>query len=267
MHNYSGEITTNNWLVAGVLVVVYLAIAGIALVGTKQFPVKGVGLAKCEVGTPHTKYVPYAATEYYTEKVPSQASSSPADPPTLPGSLSRSECSDVTYTTNECVTQELAYAVTEKKCFRSGWNETWANVECTFKNNDSVGADFNLFAGFAIGPDTRMPVGSWGLTSQMGKNMKVYLDSSSTYTLDYNMYTSFNTPLICYCRVIAAPTKQVCGDVQKTKQQCREVVSYNVLSGDASSLHAVANYTTTTKSRIVTHYREETGYEVSDETC
>lgn len=86
------------------LLLLGLIIAG--CVGTKDFPIKGIGLAKCEVDKPYSERVSYPDVEYYIETEPYQTNVS----------YTEKECNPTQYIERECNLQNLTYNISNEEC-------------------------------------------------------------------------------------------------------------------------------------------------------
>ncbi len=215
----------------------------------------------CEVNKSYTENVPHQTIAYYTEKVPSDAYASGNGPDAAQAPYTEKECISVPYTENECSQEEIAYSITDKRCYRTGWLQNWSNVECTVHNLDSVGGYFTVYTGFGTDFNQWVTSGSWASFTQTSQSSTAYIYPGSSKTFQYHMQTEApNTPVICYCNVASLPTKKVCRDVQKFREQCHEVVRYKTLADQGAAK-------TVTKSRNVTKYSLETKYEVVEEAC
>jgi hypothetical protein len=171
------------------------------------------------------------------------------------------ECITVPYTEKECTNEGLSVSVTDKTCYRTGWLQNWSNVECTVRNNDSIAGYFTVYTGFGTGLDAGVWQGRWTALTQTGQSRTVYFYPQSSKTFDYHAeLPAGNTPFICYCYATPITTKQVCSDVQKTRQQCHGVLKYRTLAAPASYRYEM-------RSRNVTKYREETINQVVEEAC
>jgi len=105
------------------------------------------------------------------------------------------------YTTQECTQQNLVYALTDKKCYKSGWVNDWVNSECTIINSDTEGGTFSVSVG-VITPDNH----------EVGETQTQYIGPSSSATFKFAQRMEYHD---CYCRETSIPKKQVCSTVIK----------------------------------------------------
>ncbi|MCX6776058.1 MAG: hypothetical protein NT130_04400 [Candidatus Micrarchaeota archaeon] len=258
-------------LLAGLLVFIILSFG---CIGTKQFPLKGLGLAKCEVNKSYVENVPYQTVEYYTEKVPYTyiQYASEKEPYNIQEPYTEKQCVDVPYIARECSEESIAYSVTDRKCYITGWLQNWINIECKVNNLDSQGGSFIIYTGFASA-DRPSFSGDWNIAKQTGENRTVYIYPGSSRTFDYTYELPASNPhYVCFCDAIPLSTKEVCRDVEATKQVCRDVTKYKTLTEyktvtDLTKNWTVAGYRNETRSASVTKYRTETAYWVVEENC
>ena len=243
-------------------------------ISSKSFPLKGLGLSKCEVNRSYTEEVPYQTLEYYIEKVPyiHIEYASEKQPYELQAPYTEKQCVEVPYIGEECQEDKLAYSVTDQKCYVNGWEKNFINIECKVTNLDSKGGSFIIYAAFA---SSNQPWynGNWGMLGETGENETVYLYPGSSKTFQYNHEVSSpDTPYVCFCNAIPLSTREVCSTVEKTRQVCQEVTKYKTLTEyktvtDLAKNTTVTRYRNETNSRLVTKYRTGVRYQISEENC
>ena len=258
-------------LLAGLLL---FTIMSFGCIGTSQFPLKGLGLAKCGVNRSYTEDVPYQTVEYYIEKVPYThiEYASKKEPYEIQAPYAEKQCIEVPYIARECREEKIAYSVTDQKCYLSGWRQDWINIECKVNNLDSTGGSFIIYTSFA---DTARPwfSGDWNIANQTGENKTAYIYPSSSKTFQYSLQIpSSDIQYACFCDAVPLSTKQVCIDVEKTKQICNDVTKYKTLTEYKITTDSTKNWTVTryrdeTNSRVITKYRTEVRYQVTEEDC
>lgn len=249
-----------------------VTLASFGPLGTKQFPIKGLGLSVCETNNSYTQNVPYLATAYSVERVPyvnlAYSSEQPIQTP-----YTEQECINVPYTERQCIQEQVAYSITDKTCYRTGWWQNWSNIQCTLENIDSVGGNFTVYTGIGTGLDTYLfiPSSGWVPFTQTGESRTAYLAPGASKTFDYHLEVEKpSTPFICYCYATALSTKEVCSDVQTTMQKCRAVAKSPSLAGGSANGTAdprAISYKNEVSSKSVVKYRTETKYEVVEEAC
>jgi hypothetical protein len=255
------------------LPILLATLASFSSVGTKQFPVKGIGLSVCETNNSYTQNVSYLVTAYYKERVP-YVSMGYSQEQYTQESYTEQECISVPYMERECAQEQIAYSITDKTCYRTGWQQNWSNIQCTLKNIDSVGGNFTVFTGIGTDLDKYMfiPSNGWVSFTQNGQTSTAYLYPGASKTFDYHLLLEKpTTPFICYCYVVSGSTKEVCSYVQKTMQKCHVVVKSPSLAAGSPTGAAVdprdISYKNELKGTSVVKYRTETKYEVVDEFC
>ena len=150
--------------------------------------------------TTQCRQVPYQDTEAYQEQ----------------------ECQNIPYTDRECESKPLTYSKTNYQCSRGGLIGDWSVAECTVNNLDSEGGTFTVNIGVVVNGNN------------VGEQQSQFIYPQSSQHFKYSAKADMST---CYCNEVSVPTKQVCRDVIKTRQECN----------------------TATKYRPVTKYREECG--------
>ncbi|NYZ76174.1 hypothetical protein H0N98_02900 [Candidatus Micrarchaeota archaeon] len=234
-----------------------------------------MGLAVCETSESHMENVSYIGTVYYRERVPVVNLQYAPEQPNLQKPYTQQECVSIPYIEEECTQEGIAYSITDKTCYRTGWQQNWSNVECTLKNTDSIGGNFTVYTGFGTDLDKYPWIrsGTWVHFTQTGQATTVYLYPGSSKTFEYHLEIKApDTPFICYCYVASQSTKEVCRNVQKTRQKCHEAVRPTTLSDGGSANDATVDpraisYKNELKSKSVVKYRAETRYEFIEESC
>jgi hypothetical protein len=257
------------------------ALASFGCIGSKQFPIKGVGLAKCEVNQSYTEQVPYTLEEYHTEEVPYSAVEYYMEQSyEVLEQYTEKECTTVPYTSRECTQEELTYE-TKENCYFSGWLQNWTNVKCTITNTGSESGFFNIYAGLIFIGTSSPPKGKWLKTSSIGENETVYLSPRSSKTLTYSQSFKQSDDMKnyrCYCYAQSVSKKETCGDVESLREECRDVTKHRTVTkykpvAEQTSLNGVTKNKTVTRYRNetkvinVTKYREETRYKTIEEDC
>ena len=250
---------------------VLLALASFGCVGSREFPFKGVGLARCEINQSYTEEVPYTELEYYTDKVPYSEIDyySVEQPYQLQEPYTDEECYSVPYTFRDCSQQYLAYSATEQKCYRFGWLQNWTHSECRITNSDSVGGVFRVYVGMVVDSRVKPPKGVWYKAEYVGGNEAMYLDSGSSRIFEYEQEVNAS---ICYCYAESISKREICRDVENLRLECHDVTKYRAVTryitlADPAKNFTVTKYRTETKSRALTKYRNETRYRIVEETC
>ncbi|HIH20681.1 TPA: hypothetical protein HA244_05425 [Candidatus Micrarchaeota archaeon] len=121
------------------------------------------------------------------------------------------ECQTVPYTDRECESKPLTYSKTNYQCGRAGWVNDWSTVECTINNLDAEGGTFKVNIGVVV------------KGTNVGESQSQFIYPQSAYTFKYSVQADSTA---CYCNEFEVPTKQVCRDVIKTRQDCQVVTKY-----------------------------------------
>ncbi len=121
------------------------------------------------------------------------------------------ECQTVPYTDTECAQQALVYSKTDFTCTREGLIGDWSVTKCTINNLDSEGGTFSVSIGAVVSG------------SNVGEQQSSYIYPQTSHAFKYSVKADSTA---CYCNEGTIPTKQVCRDVIKTRQDCHEVTKY-----------------------------------------
>ena len=220
-------------------------------IGTKDFPIKGMGWSKCEVSKPYTENTSYNETEYYLWPVHYADTEQYID----------NECISIPYNVTECIQQNLTFSITNQRCWHGMIQCTPPQLivgsTCTINNTDSVDGNFTVYVGFSTSISQEGENQTLLVPSQTSRNFR-YQNEVTCKETTHGYNPNPTTPdVMCFCVMQSVPTKEVCSDVVKTKQECHEVTKYrNVLK-----------YRDETRSRNITKYREETRYQIVEEVC
>jgi len=135
---------------------------------------------------PTCRTVEYTDTEYYTEQ----------------------ECQYVPYTDQECEAKALSYSRTNITCKTGGLIGDWLTSSCTINNLDSEAGTFVVGVGITLNGN------------QVGEQQTAYIYPQTAHNFKYDVQASGSS---CYCSEVNVPTKQVCRDVIKSRQECSTV--------------------------------------------
>ncbi len=124
------------------------------------------------------------------------------------------KCQTVPYTDKVCDNIQLKYTRGATVCTKEGWIGDWAVSSCSIANLDDIAGLFTVNVGVIVNGQKN------GETSQQ----TIYPYQSQTF--QYRVKASASD---CYCNEINIPTKQVCKDVIKTRQDCQTVTKYNTV--------------------------------------
>jgi len=170
-----------------IILIVVIVIGAIAFFAYKNTNVTGNVLANFEncreEQVAYEEQEEYMKTEYYMETVP--------------------------YTDRECEDKSLVYKVVKGECKNQydGWFEnTPASYSCTITNLDSEAGTFSMRIGFNV----------QGQQLDETQSKLIYPQSSETFTVTRDSKIDN-----CYC-VETVPTKKVCRDVTKYRDEQRE---------------------------------------------
>ena len=115
------------------------------------------------------------------------------------------QCRLVPYTDRVCDTTPLVYSKTGSTCSRGGLIGDWSVAECTINNLDSENGVFTVNIGVVVGG------------TNVGETQSFAIYPQTSHAFKYSVKADMSS---CYCNEINIPTKQVCRDVIKTKQDC-----------------------------------------------
>jgi hypothetical protein len=121
------------------------------------------------------------------------------------------ECNSVPYTDQECDNIALIYTKSNFKCRYEGLFSDWSNVECTITNLDTQAGIFYVDIGVKV------------KGTEIGERQSSYIYPQQSKTYSYKLQAHGDS---CYCNEVDIPTKQVCRDVIKTRQECKTVTKY-----------------------------------------
>jgi hypothetical protein len=245
-----------------VTVLLFSAVLIFGCIGTEQFPIKGLGLSRCKVKEPYNEEVPYVDIVYYTENESYEVQ----EPYT------KKECNFTQYTERGCNQENINYSITSEECWpalsQCTQTELFVASLCTVNNLDSIGGNFTIYIGYSVESKNLSENKTW----YMGENRTLYIypkksqnliysnkvDNSTCTGMPYDVIENLNvSTLKCFCTAQSVPTREVCRDVLKTREECCDVTKYR----------NVTMYGNVTKSRSVTKYKTVTRYKTVEEVC
>lgn len=138
------------------------------------------------------------------------------------------ECQQVPYTDRVCENKDLVYAKDFDYCRKAGLLQDWAETKCTIINHDDEGGTFTIWIGF----ETRDG-------NKVGQTKTIYVYPHSSNSVEYSQKMSFE---YCQCLVQKVPTKQVCRDVTKYRQECEQVIRYRPVTKYRKECTTVTKY-------------------------
>lgn len=121
-----------------------------------------------------------------------------------------SQCVNIPYTETECDNKTLLYSK-DQKCYWSGSPLNTLNSECTISNIDNAGGEFIVNTGIITKDNST------------GEEMSAYIYPQSSFTFKYSSKVDIGA---CFCEEKTIPTKQICNDVLKTRQECYNITRF-----------------------------------------
>ena len=120
------------------------------------------------------------------------------------------QCIDIPFIDNVCQNETLLYSKTNQQCYFSPLDTL--NSECMIENLDNEGGNFIVEVGIMNKNEEKI-----------GETKTIFIYPQSSYTFKFSYETDIGG---CYCNEKTIPTKQVCIDQRKTKQQCYDITKF-----------------------------------------